>query len=445
MRKLRLSLIVPAAVLAPCAAQPAPDLRSILERLDRLEQENRLLREEVRALRETVTRGTPLPETPSLEERVAIHERRIDEHAQTKLEASQRFPIRVTGMVLFNAFVNSKQNGGSDNPTLASLARGGAAGGATLRQTVLGLDYNGPETFAGGKVRGSLFIDFFGGTSQPLNNLPRIRTAAVSIDWKTRSLTVGQDKPLIAPREPTSLAQVGVSPLTGAGNLWLWEPQVRFEQRFQAGDQSTLRAQLALVQTTENAAGVPAAFASTLERYRPGLEGRFEWSYAPGDGRRFEIAPGFHSSDTHVAATSVPSRVFTLDWLIAPWRPLEFTGAFFTGRNVAHFGTGGIRQGFSVLGARNVLPVHARGGWGQLNITATDRLSFHLMSGWHDDRNADLLSGGIARNHAVGANVFFRLAPNVTTSFEALQVRTTYLGPGTRLNNHYDLGIAYLF
>jgi hypothetical protein len=39
----------------------------------------------------------------------------------------------------------------------------------------------------------------------------------------------------------------------------------------------------------------------------------------------------------------------------------------------------------------------------------------------------------------------YRLAPNVILSLEALQVRTNYIGSGIRLNNHYDLAVAYQF
>jgi len=31
------------------------------------------------------------------------------------------------------------------------------------------------------------------------------------------------------------------------------------------------------------------------------------------------------------------------------------------------------------------------------------------------------------------------------TSFEATQIRTTYMGSGTRIVPHYDLALAYLF
>lgn len=437
--RLRLDLVL-LAVQAAAWGQ-TPDLRQIVERLERLEQENRALKEEVQALRQELRSTAPAP----VEERLEIQERRVEEQAQTKVEASQRFPIRITGMALANAFINSKQNGGGDNPAIASLARGVATGGATWRQTTFGLQYDGPRSFANGHVTGSLMLDFFGGTSAPLGSNIRIRTADVSLAWKTRTVSLAQDKPLFAPRDPTSLAQVGLAPLTGAGNLWLWLPQVRFEQRFNFSDRSELRAQLGVMQTSETSANVPAQFTATLERYRPGYQGRFQFARSIGSGR-IEIAPGFHTSRTHVAGTSVPSNLFSMDWLVAPVvNRLELTGAFFHGENVAHFGTGGIRQGFTVLGSGNVRAVKSTGGWSQLKIGATDRLSFHLMTGIHDDRNADILNTGIGRNLAAGANFFYRIAPNVIFSFETMQVRTTYLGTGRRLNNHYDLSLAYLW
>jgi len=114
----RLKLVV--ALLAPLVrapAQTAPDLKQILERLDRVESENRDLREQVRELREQMRAGAaPVPEEkPKLEERLEIEESRTAEQAQTKVEASQRFPIRLTGMALVNGFYNSKQNGGVSN------------------------------------------------------------------------------------------------------------------------------------------------------------------------------------------------------------------------------------------------------------------------------------------------------------------------------------------
>jgi hypothetical protein len=146
-----------------------------------------------------------------------------------------------------------------------------------------------------------------------------------------------------------------------------------------------------------------------------------------------------------VADTSVPSNLVSADWFIKPFSKLEFTGAYFNGQNVMNLGTGGIRQGFVVLGDGIARPVHSQGGWAQWTWIATQRLSFNFFGGQQDDRNSDLPAGRIGKNQRYGANFFFRLAPNVLASFEFSQLWTTYIGVGDRLLNHYDLSFAYLF
>jgi hypothetical protein len=433
------------------AGQSSPELQEILQRLQRLEEQNRTLAGEIHSLRAELAdarklagpASAQLSDADVLEEKVAVNSSRIEELAQSKVESSQRLPIRITGMALFNAFINGKHSGTSENPTIASAAPGPATSGATLRQTVLGLQFESPHALWGAKVDGSTYFDFFGGTTQSLNHLLRLRVATLELNWKSRSLMVGQDKPIISPREPNSLAQVGVSPLTGAGNLWLWQPQARFEQRFAFNSSTGLRAQVGIFQTAEGANITPAEYASTLERGRPGLEGRFELWHQWNENQRIEIAPGFHTSSTHVAGTSVPSSIVSVDWLANILPKLTFTGMFFSGQNVA--GLGALRQGFTIFPTSVVKPVHSKGGWAQFRITPTERLSFHLYGGQQNDRASDLTVGGINKNQSYFANVMYRIAPNVIASFEAGQVRTRYVGQGTRLNNHYDLALAYLF
>ena len=434
---------------AALAAQTATDLSRVLERLDTLETQNRNLLAEIKALRQEVaasrgeTAGGRMPETPPLEERVAVQERRIEEQAQAKVEASQRMPVQLTGMVLFNAFHNGRRSGDSQYPVVAGARPNSSNAGASLRQTLIGFKFNGPEVFAGGKVSGSLMMDLFEQSSDSSYQGIRLRTGSINIDWKTRSLMVGQDKPIIAPRDPSSLAQVGVSPLTGAGNLWLWQPQIRFEQRINFREELGARLQLGVYQTSETSANTPAAFVSTLERSRPALEGRFEvWRKFEG-GRRIEIAPGFHVSNTHVAGVTVPSRAFSLDWLVQPFEKFELSGAFYRGENIANLGA--IRQGFTILGTGRAIAIRGSGGWAQLSYAATKRLTINLFDGQHDDNAHDLRGNGIDKNHNYGANAIYRLAPNILFSFEGSQVRTRYVSSGTRLNNHYDLALAYLF
>jgi hypothetical protein len=435
---------------ASAAAQTA-DMQKILERLDRLEEQNKALTAEVQALRDQLAAASgPAPaQSAPTEERLQVQETRTAELAASKVEASQRFPLRLSGTVLFNTFLNSSGSGAQEYPTTA-LPGGDHSGGATLRQTILGFDYSGPRVFGDGKLSGSLRMDFWEGTGAPAGQEIRMRTGTVSIDWKDRGFLVGVDKAIISPREPESLAQVWLSPLTAAGNLWIWIPQARFQQDFHFTDQTGLRAQVGVVGTHEVAASpaspysAGASSSAYIEPTRPGIEGRLEL-FSGGEDRRIEIASGVHHSVSHVLGDSLSSDVLSFDWLARPWRPIEFSGAFFNGQNVAPLGTSGIRQGFVALRPGVVESVHSLGGWGQLTLRPSSRLWLNLFSGQQDDRNSQLPKGAIGKNLAYGANFFYRLAPNVLASFEASQTRTNYIGSGTLLNNHYDLALAYLF
>jgi hypothetical protein len=436
-------------VSVPSWAQTGEGLAAILARLDKLEQQNRELMQEVQALRQQLASQKPAP----VEERLEVQEQHTQDLAQTKVEASQRLPISITGMLLFNTFWNGRFSGAQDNPTTASLNPTPRTAGATLRQTVLGLKFQSPTSILGARVDGSLYMDFYANpastfgleraVSSNLSRLMRLRVATVELDWGSTNLLVGQDKPILSPREPNSLAQVGVSPLTGAGNPWLWQPQARLEQRFTFNDTTDLRAQIGVFQTSEQSAIVPTEFAPTLESVRPGLEGRLAFRHSFADSGHIEIAPGFHVSATHVAATSVPSRMYSVDWSIAPNAKFDFSGMFFTGKNTANLGT--LRQGFTIVGTRQVIPVHALGGWAQLSYFATPRLTFNLYGGQHDDRDRDLRPNGIGKNFAYAGNALYRIAPNVIVGFETMQIRTNYIGGPRRLNNHYDLALAYQF
>ncbi len=452
---LILSFVMVTAAAAQTPAEDSSAVRQILERLDRLEQQNHELTEEVRALRRELAASRGSTESvqaktgdaastgEDLAEKMDVQERRLEEQAQTKVESSQRMPLRITGMALFNAFVNSRPAGGVDVPVVAPASGSSLSGGATLRQTILGLDFRGPEIFGGGKIHGFINMDFFGGSGEPYDSLFRIRTAGLEFNWANTSVMFGQDKPLIAPREPNSLAQVGISPLTGAGNLWLWQPQARVEQRFHLDESTTFKAQASVLATREDYGYVPPAYASSLQDARPAVEGRFSLAHSLDDQRRIEIGSGFHVSNTHVDGVTVPSRIFALDWFANPWRKLEFSGAFFRGSNVTTIG--GIGQGFSIISDQNVNAVHADGGWGQLSFLLAPRLTLNLFGGEQQNRGSDLGASGIAKNGAFAANLMYRLAPNVILSFESGQVRTDRLGVGNRLNNHNDLAVAYLF
>lgn len=428
------------AVPALSGQEATPSLQSITGRLERLERENDALRAEIAALREEVRRLSGTEQQPPSSERLEAHENRLSDLTQTRVQTPSRPPIQFTGMALFNAYWNGRFGGDQQFPATAQPAAGRSNAGGTFRQSILGVRFDGPEIGRGGRVSGTLQADFFAGTSNSLNQLLRVRVASIQVDWKNYTVMAGQEKPLVALREPASLAQVGVSPLAAAGNLWRWLPQARIERRVSFTKSSGLHAAAAILQTNETA--VAGEYAAAVAPARPGLEGRLEFWHYLRSGRRIEIAPGFHASTTHAAGGRAPSRIYSLDWLLQPAKQVECTGALFEGKNASVLGA--LRQGFMIVNGRP-RSVRSRGGWGQLAYRPWQRLSLNGFLGQQDDRNSDLLPGRIGKNLAFGANSMYKLAPKVLVSFEGASIRTNYLGAGLRIVNHYDLALAYQF
>ena len=466
-----IAVVLLAAVPAmPQQALTRAELDALRDRVQQLERQNTEFQEQLRLLRQELDSRTQPPSsvTPAgapeavspearleaLEEKIEVHAGRLLEHERVKVEGTQRAAVKLSGMLLFNAFANSRYGGGTDFPRFASIDPSPIAAGANFRQSVIGLEVQSPEAILGGQFRGAVFVDFFTGLDASPSNLAipvRLRTAWIEGQWKTRAILVGQERPIFAPREPTSLARIGFTPLVGSGSLYFWEPQIRLEQKLNLGGRQELRARIGVVQTNEAATqrGIPAQIAALLTPRRPGVEGHFQFSHQFDDFRRIEIAPGFHRSTTHVAGVSVPANVFSLDWFFNPHRRVEFTGALFRGQNLVKFAGGGAQQGITVLSARPgavvIIPVHTRGGWAQITLHATSRLSFNLYGGEDDPNNRDLPVTGVARNLTYAGNLLYRLAPNVVVALEASQARTRFMNGQHPLINHYDLAVAYSF
>jgi hypothetical protein len=413
-------------------------LGRILERLEAVEKQNAQLMQEIQSLRADLAQTrAPAP----VEERLEVVENRVEEQAQTKVEASQRMPLQLSGMALFNTFLNSKA---ANYPTnYSTLLAGPDRSGATLGQSQLGISFRGPELPGGGHVSGDLDMDFLDGASAGSYSLS-LRRGIVNFDWDSRSVSVGQDRPLISARQPDSLAEVVIPPLANEGNFWLWQPQVRYVERFRMGASSGIDAAASLIETDEQAAYVPVY---TVPRYldpsRPALEGRVNMWHSFSDSARFEMAAGFHTSTTHVNGYSVPSRIATLDWGVTANRWVRLTGLVFGGRNMA--GLGGFADGFSLLPYEAPIAVHGLGGWSQLSFTLTPRLTLNTFCGFTAPRTSDLNFGATTRSASCAANAVYRIAPNVLLAAEALQERLGYLDQSHTVQNHYDLAIGYLF
>jgi cell division protein FtsB len=424
-------------------------LDQILQQLNQLRQENQQLHREMDDLRREVAGlksggdpQSPPEQAAPVQEKIDVLNQRVEDLDTSKVEAAGHFPVKITGVVLMNSYLYAGRTGGVDLPLTAVPGPGQQSSGATFRNTQLGFLYSGSQGLLGAQLTAELHLDFFGGTLNSQNNLARIERADIGLNWADRSLTFALDKPILSFRNPDSLSQLGVAPLANSGNLWLWQPQLRYEERVHFSQTSGLNARLGVYQTNETLAGLPATV--SLSPSRPALQGRFAFYHDSSGGRRWELAPGFHVSESLAAGMSARSYAASLDWLIPLAPRIDWTGFAFTGQDLSGLGIAALHQGLMLRDGR-LIPVRTRGGWTQLTLHAAARVDLNLIAGLDDDVNRDLPANGVGRNLTYLANLRFRLAPNVALGPEIMQIRTTYLESGILRVNRYDLALGYFF
>ena len=414
--------------------------------------------ESVKVAADTVTvQPPPLDERLTrVEEQVEINSAQIREQAQTKVESDSRFRVRLSGMVLANFHYNS-DDVQRTTPLFApapgaEVTRGTL--GSTFRQTRLGLAMSGPR-FAGARLSAEADFDFYGGTTAvfdgDLLGALRVRTATARLDWEHTSITIGQEAPIISPRNPTSLAAVWYPALTASGNLWQWRPQAILEHRFTAGANTELIAQGSFMPPFGD------AFNGSQYAASPSYEGRFAWRRTLDAERAAEVGVGGHYGRRDFNFDrQVNGYIIAGDWSIPISRTWEVSGELYHGRAIALSEQSGGRLDriFTYSGTLDnpntrIRGVRSSGGWAQLTFEAHRDLELNLAYGQEDANNDDLRFGYLSetsrlKNQAGSMNAIYQMRPNFFVSLEYRRLRTDYMA-GRRTNNHYNLGIAYVF
>ncbi len=444
LNKLATVVFVVHLVSTPAVAQESlspATIQTILDRLDVLEKQNQALLQEIKSLREVV-KGQPATTAQSADElsdRVSVAENRIAEQAQTKVSASQRLPVSLTGMILFDSNLIHGTDNSNFQQAYGNYSEGAPGGGATLRQSIIGLTVEGPHIVAGGQIHGSISMDFDADVHN--NDVFRIRNGTISFDWASRSITVGQDKTIIAPLQPTSFAHVGVPALAGAGNLWLWRPQLKYEERHAFSTRTGVVFQAALFSTGETyATNLP--YQTYIESTRPALQARVGLTHSWSDRTKFAVGIGAHESESHIDGKSIPSRVVSSDFLFQPLHWLELSGTLFRGENFANLG--GLPAGAAVEGA-SIIPIKGTAGWMQVALPVTKRLTFDAYAGRQVNASLALTPYEIGGTLVYAGNVLYRIGSNVVLGFEGGHEDVVYVNHALILANRYDATLAYLF
>src|SRR5690349_18477261 len=355
--------------------------------------------------------------------------------------------LEFTGLVLVNGFYNSAHVANVDVPLSADTDNIGVkSGGASIRQTRLGVLLTDPDVL-GGSFTGEVDADFYGG-QQPSGGgrtfpLLRLRGITGTVTWPHAELLIGQEVPLVSERNPRSLAAIGFPDFSGSGDLWLWIPQARFT--VEAGYTLRLAFQAALLAPTTGTAQ-PAFFtqADSAERTaRPELEGRVRLGWGATDDPS-EIAVGGHlgwikGMDSLSGDSILTARAVTVDTRLKIGIA-EVIGEAFTGRALAGLGGGGIGQNFGLQG----VPVRTKGGWGQINIRPTAQWMFGGGGGIDDPNDADVPATGRFRNVAVEGHVEWRPPGPMLFGFEFRRLQTRYAA-GDFAVNHMHLAVGDRF
>src|SRR5690349_19940625 len=120
------SVMIAVSAASGAQAPQSQDLQQVLQRMVRLEQQNREVMAEIRALRQELAANKPAAEapavaaadTPAVEERATVQEQRTAQLDQEKVASDHLRPVTLTGMLLMDKYCTGK-GAGTDNPTVA--------------------------------------------------------------------------------------------------------------------------------------------------------------------------------------------------------------------------------------------------------------------------------------------------------------------------------------
>jgi hypothetical protein len=416
-----------------------------------------------------------------LRDQQAMQETQIATQEQTKVESGSKYPVKLSGLVLLNGFVNTERVDVAATPTLALPGAGST--GASVRQTVLGLDARGPHLF-GARSHADLRVDFDGsataggngnvtstsnaGTYSGGSTLLRLRTAHAALDWEHAQAFFALDRPILNPNAPDSLTAVAEPALAWSGNLWAWNPQVGVTQDIALGGASQLRLQAALIDVAD------PPVTPVLSSYYPAStvtsESTAEQSRWPGTEARVALLGSKHDEGTHVGIGGyfAPHRTSTgyrfnswagtVDYRLSFPGRLDLRGNVYRGLALGGLGAGGFKDfvyGIDTDTYSQKAYYRALddvGGWAQLKESFSERLEFNVAFGVDEvfARQLRPYAGSsayqnLARNRTFTGNVIYSPSAYLLFSLEYRRLESSPVVGSTAGTNVIGLGAGYKF
>jgi hypothetical protein len=407
----------------------------------------------------------------SLHDQMDTLQAEIKQHDQIKVETTSKYPVRITGLILFNAFAN---DGVVDDAELPSIALprnpGGSHGsfGGTMRQSVLGIEATGPRLWQS-HTAAAISADFFGGMSTNANGystaagLFRLRQADVSLDWTKTTVEAGVTEPLFTPLAPTSYATVAQPALSASGNLWSWSPQLRVEQRIPISDTQRIGLEGGFIDPGSSNYATTQLVNPEEASHHPGYEGRVSWRRDGGSTASptpFVLGVGAYSANQFYSSSNIiHSWAVAADWEVPLYKRLGLTGEFYRGRSLGDFGGGAYKNLLSGTDTITGLPrstgVEVVGGWSQLKFQWSPTLEANASWGLDDAlaSNFDnlILSTSTvpleqyARNTSIIGNIIYRPKTYLIFSPEYRRLQSWRYTGNSSITDIFTLTVGYQF
>lgn len=381
---------------------------------------------------------------------------------QVKVESNSKYPVALTGMVLFNSYV---VDGSVDNAELPLIAVDRSSYyphhslGATLNQTQLGFHASGPQ-FGTARTAAQLTADFFNATSYTasapsFDNYFHLRTAEIDIDWPHTQITAGMEAPLISSLSPTSFAEVSEPLLAWSGNLWTWLPQFTVVQHVPVARDG--QAVFGFGVLDPEAGDVTGEVADGIQRsnLQPGYEARAAWEW--GDrSRPFEVgANGYYTRQLFYGNEKLDFWAGTVDWRFAIAKPVEISGEFYRGRGIGDLGGGVFKNIVTGYANGEGESLDAAGGWTQVKArfapTAEVNGFFGVDAGYADEirEGTPIVTTSpylyLTKNQSFGGNVILRPRTYLVLSAEYRGLRSWYVYGPVRAAQSFTLSTGYIF
>ncbi|HMG88196.1 MAG TPA: hypothetical protein VK574_20875 [Terracidiphilus sp.] len=407
-----------------------------------------------------------------IREQQALEQTQIATHEQAKVESESKFPLKVSGLVLLTGFVNTAL---VDNPISPSIVlAGGGSTGASMRQTVLGLDARGPHLF-NAQTHADVRVDFDGGAvsaGTTANAYPegllRLRTAHADLEWDHTQVFFALDRPIVSPNTPTSFTAVAVPALGWSGNLWTWNPQVGVRQDFPLPGAQRFRTQAALIDVMNpvqiyagsSSSTTPITTPTTAEMSRwPGAEGRLALLGGAEDSGLQLGAGGLFVPHQSIGGTRFNSWAGTLDYRIPLAAHAAISGSGYWGAALGGLGGGAFKD--YVIAPDPLSPIgysfenlHALGGWTQFKARVNQQLEFNAALGTDQVPASELrpYAGSVtayylnlARSLTYTGNVIYRPSAYLTFSLEYRHLQSSPVNNYSTTGHIIGIATGYSF